>query len=89
MPTFGINRLFYFVRRMGHVRIGYADMPHVLLCYVIMVDHELVNVDNHYDSLIKYAIYLSIIGNSCLKKYCWHILYTLGIICHKYFFIHT
>ena len=36
MPTFGINLLFYFVRRVGHVRIGYADMPHVLLCYVIM-----------------------------------------------------
>ena len=28
----------------------------------IMVDHELVNVDNHYDSLIKYAIYLSILA---------------------------
>ena len=36
MPTFGINRLFYFVGRVGHVRIGYADMPHVLFCYVIM-----------------------------------------------------
>ena len=32
----------------------------MLLC--IMVDHELLNVDNHYDSLIKYAIYLSILA---------------------------
>ena len=50
---------------MGHVRIGYADMPHVYCCAMllcIMVDHELVNVDNHYDSLIKYAIYLSILA---------------------------
>ena len=26
------------------------------------------------------------IGYSCLKNYCWHILYTLAILCHKYFF---
>ena len=52
---------------MGHVRIGYADMLHIggpycsamLLC--IMVDHDLLNIDNQYDSLIKYAIYLSIL----------------------------
>ena len=33
-------------------------------CYVIciMVDHQLLNIDNHYDSLIKYAIYLSILA---------------------------
>ena len=39
-------------------------MPHMLFCYVIfiMVDHHLLNVDNHYDSLIKYAIYLSILA---------------------------
>ena len=37
-----------------------------------MVDHLLLNVDNHYDSLIKYAIYLSI-GYSCLNKECRHI----------------
>ena len=66
MPSFGINRLFYFV---GRVR---GACPHrcmrtcptycsaMLLC--IMVDHELLNVDNHYDSLIKYAIYLSILA---------------------------
>ena len=29
MPTFGINRFFYFVGRVGHVRIGYADMLHI------------------------------------------------------------
>ena len=64
MPTFGINRLFYFVGRVGHVRIGYADMPHVLFAMLlcIMVVHELLNVDNHYDSLIKYAIYLIILA---------------------------
>ena len=58
MPTFGINRLFYFVGRVGHARIGYADMPHVLFFHVkcIMVDHPLLHVDIHYDSLIKYAI---------------------------------
>ena len=41
-----------------------ADMPHILSCYVICirVDHQLLNVDNHYDSLIKYAIYLSILA---------------------------
>ena len=35
-------------------------MPHILFCYVIciMVDHQRLNVDNYYDSLIKYAIYL-------------------------------
>ena len=64
MPTFGIDRLFYFVGHVGHVRIGYADMSQVLFCYVkcIMVDHQLLHVDNHYDSLIKYAIYLSILA---------------------------
>ena len=56
----------------------------MLLC--IMVDHKLLNVDNHYDSLIKYAIYLSILAKSCLNNYCWYILYTLGILCHKCFF---
>ena len=65
MPTFGINRLFYFVGRVGHVRIGVCghaprSCSAMLLC--IMVDHELLNVDNHYDSLIKYAIYLSILA---------------------------
>ena len=47
-----------------------------------MVDHGLLNVDNNYDSLIKYAIYLSrpYIGYSCLKNYCWHILYTFFVI---------
>ena len=37
-----------------------ADMPHVPFCYVIciLVDHHLLNVDNHYGSLIKYAIWV-------------------------------
>ena len=58
-PTFIINILFYFVGRDVHVRIGVcglcAAMPHILFCYVIciMVDHRLLNVDNHNDSLIK------------------------------------
>ena len=62
--TFGINRLFYFVGREGHVRIGVCGhAPRtVLLCICIMVDHQLLNVDNQYDSLIKYAIYLSILA---------------------------
>ena len=67
MPTFGLFRLFYCVGREGHVRIGVCGHapPTVLLCYMytcIMVDHQLLNVDNHYDSLIKYALYLSILG---------------------------
>ena len=67
MTTFVINRLFYFVGRVGNVRIGVLRMrtcptycSAMILC--IMVDHELLNVDNHYDSLIKYAIYLSILA---------------------------
>ena len=65
---FRINILFYFVGREGHVRLDVcgqcADMPHMLFCYVIciMVDHQLLNVDNIYDSSIKYAIYLSILA---------------------------
>ena len=64
MSTFGINRLFYFVGRVGHVRIGvcgHAPRRGLQFCYGIMVDHELLNVDNHYGSLIKYATYLSIL----------------------------
>ena len=36
----------------------------MLFCYIIciMVDHQLHNVDNNYDSSIKYAIYLSILA---------------------------
>ena len=34
------------------------DIPLVLSCYVIciMVDHQLLNVDNHYDSLKGHCI---------------------------------
>ena len=62
---FRINTLFYFVGREGNVRIEVfglcVGMPHILFCYVIciMVDHQLLNIDNDYESLIKYAIYLS------------------------------
>ena len=38
MPTFGINILFYFVGRVGHVRIGVCGhAPRtVLLCYYVL-----------------------------------------------------
>ena len=63
-PTFIINILFYFVGRRGMSAKACADMPHIRFCYVIciMVDHQLLNIDNHYDSLIKYAIYFSILA---------------------------
>ena len=69
MPNFIINILLFFVGREGHVRIDVCGLcadtpPHtVMLCYIyIMVDHQLLNVDTHYDSLIKYAIYVSILA---------------------------
>ena len=42
----------------------------VLLCYMysIMVNHQLLNVDNHYDSLIKYAIIVKCIDYSRLNS---------------------
>ena len=52
----------------------------------IMVNHQLLNVDNHYDGLIKYAIIVKYIGYSYLNKECWHvyIYIILGIRYHKY-----
>ena len=56
-----IHPAYQFHPLVGPTVCGHA--PHtVLLC--IMVDHQLLNVDNHYDSLIKYAIS---IGYSCLN----------------------
>ena len=81
-PTFG-KKIDYFTLSVARgmtasivvSRRVRTCMPHVLYCYVIciMVNHQLLNVDNHYDSLIKYAIIVKYIGYSCLNKQCWHI----------------
>ena len=66
-------------------------MPHVLFSYVtcFMVNHQLLNVDNHYDSLIKYAIIVKYIGYFCLNKGCWHIYIYLAFVVIDIFFINT
>ena len=66
MPTFGINIIIILLCRSRGAcpHRGMRTCPTycsaMLLC--IMVDHELLNVDNYFDSLIKYAIYLSILA---------------------------
>ena len=67
---FWTKLIIYFVGHEGHVCKACADMPHVLFCYFIriIVNRQLLNVDNHYDSLIKYAIYLSILAIPALTK---------------------
>ena len=54
-----------------------------------MVDHQLLNINNHYDSLIKYAISLSIMAIPVSTKNVGIFYIILGIRCHKYFYKHV
>ena len=44
---------------------AFANRPELLVAQLFLSlhsHHELLNVDNHYDSLMKYAIYISILA---------------------------
>ena len=87
-----LDQIDYFSLSVARGMSAYAMRTCSTYCSAMlyiyyMVDYELLNVDTHYDSLIKYAIFFFNIGYSCLNKECGH-NYILSIRCHKYCYKH-